>query len=100
MSSAYIFTKKGRVQFFVQDNKEGMIIAPTRKLADQFVAWYQRAHGVRLTVAKVGSVQGETLGIQLEAASERGANCAFLLNRVDDDGVSADVMTRGGGPVR
>jgi hypothetical protein len=94
----FFFTSGGRVQFWEQDGKRGMILTRDRETARKLVSRYKRVYNVKLSIAEIGTVQGETLAIQLNASLTRGANCAFILDSVDDDGMKCSIMepTSGG----
>jgi hypothetical protein len=91
---SYIFMRNGRVQWWDANGRKGMLFAPTRELANQFAAWTEKHEGYKVAVAEVGTIDGETLQIQLDASISEGADCAFLLRSIDDGEVTCDVMTR------
>ena len=80
----FMFTKKGKVQWWSQDGKTGMVLADTREKARQFVKLHKK-RGIRLRIADIGSIQGETLLMHLNASMREGADCAFILRSVGND---------------
>ena len=80
----FMFTKDGMVQFWEQDGKKGMLVARTRADADKFAAWMRDHRGEKLTIAEIGTVEGETAEAQFKAAVAHGADCAFMI-RFDGD---------------
>ena len=75
----FIFTKEGKVQLWEQDRKKGMLATSTRADAEKFVAWMRDHRGETLTIAEIGTVEGETAEAQFKAAVAHGADCVFVI---------------------
>ena len=86
----FILMRKGRVQWTEKNGLRGMVIAPTRKLAEEF-AKLRRSR--KMSVAEIGSLEGETLAGQLAASLEKGANAAFIVDSVKNGEAILSVMT-------
>jgi hypothetical protein len=83
----FMFTENGRVKFWSEGDREGMILAETPETANQVCDWLRRTTGARATVTEIPFLE-----MQLEASLKQGANCAFLVRSVDRDGVVCDIL--------
>ena len=79
----WLLVSEGHIQLWEQDGKTGMVLAGSfeaaKKIAEQF------AKEKKVSPAKIGTIQGETLECHIEGSIENGANGAWIT----DDGVSA-----------
>jgi hypothetical protein len=89
----FMFVERGRIKYWIQGGRRGMILAPDRELADAFAKHFKNKHGVRISVAEIGTVEGETLEDQLNASLKGGANCAFVVQSIEGDVITLDVWT-------
>jgi len=87
-----MFTRDGYVQFHVQGDQRGMIMARNRETAKQYAAWVQKREGTKITVADIDAVQGSTLERQLAASLKEGANCAFVIRSIEGETIICDVL--------
>jgi len=79
----YMFTRRGQVQFLEGDGHRGMILARTYKTACKFV---RQCLDSQTTVAKIGTIPGETLETLITASLVRGeADCAFVIESIKKD---------------
>ncbi len=62
---AFIFTCKGKVQHIQNANGFGMVVATTGEAAQILAASMTASKGERVSVAEVGTIQGETLSNQI-----------------------------------
>jgi hypothetical protein len=83
--NGYIFTKKGIVQLYQQDGPKGLMVATAHKAARAIVKRF--AGTIRLTIAAIGSIEGETLEGQFRSAQLHGATCLM----VTADGETFDI---------
>jgi len=88
----FMFTANGHVQFWGQGDRRGMILAKDHNMARKFALWFEKKKGSRISVAEIGSVEGETLVTQLNASLAEGANCAFVIRTIDDDNIECDII--------
>ena len=88
----FMLTEGGRVKFWSQGGKKGMILAETHAMAKKVADWFRKKKNANLTVAEIGTVEGETLKGQFEASLKEGANCAFVVRAVEEDRFICDVM--------
>jgi hypothetical protein len=88
----FMFTKNGRVQLWGQGDRRGMILAKDHSMARKFALWFEKKKGSPISVAEIGSVEGETLDIQLNASLAEGANCAFIIRTIDGDDIQFDIL--------
>ncbi len=92
----FTFTGKGKVKWWSQNGKTGMMLVDTREKARQFVKSCKK-RGVRLSIADIGSIQGETLLGQLDASLKEGADCTFILRSLEGDDIVCDILERRSG---
>jgi hypothetical protein len=88
----FMFTERGRVKWWEQGERRGMILAKEHATARDFVAWAKAKQGARISIAEIGTIDGETLAVQLDASLTEGANCAFILRTIDASGVTCDIL--------
>lgn len=82
----YFFTAGGHVQLWMQGDYSGILLTKDRRTATKVAAWFKKTNGRRISVAEAGTVQGETLAVQLNASLHEGANCAFIVESVEKNG--------------
>ena len=88
----YMFVRQGKQQVLSDGDRRGFVLAPTLQLAQQYVRFTQKRFHVRISVAEIGSVEGETLNGQLAVAHQSGvADCVFVLRRVEG-GLMYDIL--------
>ena len=73
----WILTRAGYVQHYESETYRGMLVATSEHIGRQLRSKFPRR---RLSVAKVGTVPGETLGSLIAASRRNGANCAFIVD--------------------
>jgi hypothetical protein len=88
----YMFTRNGNIIYYADGAKHGMVLAHSRSMAEEYVAWCRKNHGDRLSIAKIGTAPGETLQGLLAETFKAGANCAFVLRSLNDTGGLFDVL--------
>ena len=94
----YMFTRNGNIIYYADGDKHGMVLAHSRSMAEEYVAWCQKNHGDRFSIAKIGTVPGETLQGLLDETFKAGANCAFVLRSLNETGGLFDVLLPPGQP--
>ncbi len=89
----YMLVKNGIIQYLQQGALKGLILSENRELLKGL------ARKNKASIAEIGSLPGETLGIHLEDSLRHGANCAFMIQSVDKKGrVTANVWRPGEEP--
>ena len=81
----YMFMENGKVKWWVQGGDKGMIVADDFTMAKKFVDWVKRQQGIKISIAEVGTVAGETLELQVEATLAMGATCTWKVDGFDAD---------------
>ena len=81
----FMFTMNGRVQHWEHGERRGMVLSQTRDDARAVANWFQKNGKGKVSIAEVGTIDGETLEDQLEASREYGANCAFVCRVVNGE---------------
>lgn len=82
-----LFTKSGRVQWRESDGLKGLIVCNDCALARRF------ANEAGVSVAEVGTVEGETLECHIAKSIEMGANGAWCVLEGDDGEMRWGSMT-------
>lgn len=67
-SPSYIFMFNGMVQLWEQGGNKGMVVATTRQAAQKLAVKMTEAKGGKISIAQVGSVEGETLAVHAATA--------------------------------
>jgi hypothetical protein len=83
--------KEGSIQHWVQDGKTGIIVAATREMAKEFAAWLKKYKGTSVSIADIGSVQGEASEQQFDGSVETGANCVWCLQSIEGNKVVCEL---------
>lgn len=88
----YMFTRHGKIVYYKDEDKYGMILAPNRSLGEQFAALQRKGRQAKVSIAQIGTVPGETLNGLLDKTLKEGATCAFVVKSVNDKGGEFDVL--------
>ena len=81
----FIFTNRGNVQHYRCKGVDGLLVATTRDAASKLVKRF-RQNGIKLSIAEVGTLAGETLWPHWLAAKRTGAEGIY----VTSDGETLD----------
>ena len=73
----WMLTRAGMVQHYKTETHQGMLVATSEHIGRQLRSKFPRR---RLSVAKVGTVPGETLSRLIATSRQHGANCAFIVD--------------------
>ena len=85
----YMFVCRGIIQWLQLNGHKGVILCRDWATATATAKWLSQDSGKRVSVAEIGSVEGETLYGQLDAELRRGADCAWLVEGVEGDDIIA-----------
>ena len=91
----FMFTRDNIINYWVQGDRRGMVLAPDLKKAENFADFMQRKDGRKIDVTEIGSIPGETLENLLESSFSEGANCAFMIDSIEGDNVKMSILQRG-----
>jgi len=83
--------KAGHIQHWVQDGKNGMIVAATHEMAKEFAAWLKNHKKETVSIAEIGSVQGETSDNQFDESAKMGANCVWCIQSIEGNNVVCEI---------
>ena len=72
----FMFLSWGQVQYVEHDGWYGPVYARTREEAETFAATHLAK---KVSIAKIGTLEGETFERQIVASIEAGANCSFAI---------------------
>jgi hypothetical protein len=86
---SWIFMHQGKVQLYGKGKQTGLLVATSREAAEKLQAKMAEMYGRKVSIAEVGTVEGETLAMQLAVAvlnhgakgamvSEDGERCFFF----------------------
>lgn len=92
MPPRFLFTRDGHVLINTQGDQQGMVLALTHETAKQYVDYLQSKQGIKVSIAEIGTIPGETLETQLTLSLNEGANCAFIIRSIDGESVICDIM--------
>ncbi len=87
----FLFTKDGKVQVWQQQGRKGMLVTQTRTDAEKFAAWMKDSRGEKLTIAEIGTIEGETAEAHFAASVALGADCVLMV-RFDGDTILLDPL--------
>ncbi|MGO8749597.1 MAG: hypothetical protein ACLQNE_26880 [Thermoguttaceae bacterium] len=81
----FMLVRKGVVQLLDMKSERGMVVSRSRDLLQSFARLPQHRRQ-NCAVAEIGTVEGETLGIHLDASLKHGATCVFTVEAIDGQG--------------
>jgi hypothetical protein len=89
----FMLVRKGAVQLLDMQGELGMVVSRSREILRRFARLPQHRK-LNCAVAEVGTIQGETLEIHLEASVKDGATCVFSVEAIDGQGRVTGRMLR------
>ena len=74
----FMFTKNEIVQLWDQQGRKGMLVASTRDGCGEVCRLDESARGEKLTIAEIGTVEGETIEAQFKCISRRRCRLYYV----------------------
>jgi hypothetical protein len=96
-SGRFMFNRDGHYMIHEDGEQRGIILARTREMAEQFVAFENQA-GIKVEIAETAAITDVTLEEHLgQTLKAEGANCSFVIDAIYDkvpygEKVSYDLM--------